>query len=110
MKMSLRQMIAIICILTVAFMTVSLFISEVDAHPYELWWHIHDNHCVEYDGTFHTKHCGFKRTIRLAWRAPKGHPGNSNHPDHEDHAQRGLPTVHTSSLERVDSCSECTYS
>ncbi|MDD9976012.1 MAG: hypothetical protein OXU27_18525 [Candidatus Poribacteria bacterium] len=109
MKMSLRQMIAIICILTVAFMTVSLFISEVDAHPHEFWYHIHDNHCAEWDGQYHT-YCGGKRIVRIAWRAPKGHPGHSDDPNHEDHIQRWLPTVHTSSLERVDSCDKCTYS
>ena len=109
MKFSHLQMIAIVCILAVGFMTVAPFAPSVEAHPYEVWYHIHDNHCAEWDGTYHT-YCGGKRTIRLAWSAPPGHPGNSNHPDHEDHKQRAKPTVHTSSLERVDNCKDCTYS
>lgn len=109
MKFSTLQMIATGCILIMGIMTVTPFVPAVDAHPYEAWYHIHDHHCAEWDGTYHT-YCGFKRVTRLCWTAPAGHPGNSNDDNHNDHKQKGRPNVHASSLERVNSCDECTYS
>lgn len=108
MKMSLSQMIAIVCILAVGFMMVTTFVPAVDGHNYTFWYHVHDNHCAEWDGTYHT-YCGGKRTVQLTGSAPAGHPA-LNDPNHQAHAQNARPTVYTSSLERVDSCSQCTYS
>ena len=108
MKLSLCRMIAVVCIFTMGIMTVTPFIPAVDAHPYVAWFHTHDHHCAEWDGTYHT-YCGFRRVTRLNYEMPAGHPGDKNDPNHEQHAQRGKPHVRTSSLERVNNCAECTF-
>lgn len=108
MKMSLFQIIAIVCFFLLASMVITPFISKVEAHAYEAWYHIHDYHCAAWYGTYHT-YCGGRRVVTLRTWAPAGHPGLDD-PDHENHQQTARPTVHTSSLERVDNCSACTYS
>lgn len=109
LKMLLCQMIAIVSILSIGFITVTPFVSVVDAHPYEFWYHIHYTHCAEWDGQYHT-YCGGKKTTKLCWDAPEGHPNNQDDANHNAHGQSARDTVITSSLERVSSCSECTYS
>ena len=106
MKFSMLQMIAIFCCLSIGFITVTTFVPAVDAHPYEFWWHVHYTHCAEWDGQYYT-YCGGNQTTDLCWDAPDGHP-NINDANHNAHDQNARPTVITSSLERVDDCSECT--
>jgi len=109
MKFPILQMIAIFCCLSIGFITVTPFVPVVEAHPYEFWYHVHYTHCAEWDGQYHT-YCGGKKTTKLCWDAPDGHPNDHNADNHNPHQQSARDTVITSSLERVDSCSECTYS
>ncbi len=47
----------------------------------------------------------------LLTRDPEpNHPSSEDDPNHNGHSQVGLPDVHTSELERVDDCDDCSTS